>query len=94
MANLDTRVTALEKMSGGTSDAVDVIFLLPMGLPGEPQPHYIRIEDMRGSNSWNRSPDEAEDAFFDRASNEIRRLRPGVAMLCVHEACHLDSSRL
>jgi len=85
MTNLDTRVKALEKMSGGTSDVVDVIFLLPMGLPGEPQPYYVRIEDMRGSHTWNRSPDEAEDAFFDRASNEICQLRPGVAMLCAHE---------
>lgn len=86
MANLDTRVTALEKMSGGTSDAVDVIFLVPMGLPGEPPPYYTRVEDMRGSHTWDRFPEEAEDAFFDRASKESRRLQPGVAMLCAHEA--------
>ena len=85
MTNLDTRVKALEKMSGGTSHAVDVIFLLPMGLPGEPPPYYTCVEDMRSAHRWDRALHEAESTFFDRASKEIRQLRPGVAMLCAHE---------
>lgn len=85
MSNLDARLKVLEKMSGSTSDAVDVIFLLPMALPSEPLPYYTCIEDMRGSHRWNRAPHEAESTFFDRASKEIRQLRPGVAMLCAHE---------
>lgn len=74
--SLEKRVSALEQAS---PKGIKVMFIILVGM-GEVGMEITHIHDNHG-NQWNRRPEEAEEAFKERATSETPRKENQVVML-------------
>ena len=79
MPSLERRIAELEK-AGSTGDGVMTIIIRPMTC-GELDAEIYELHDSKGCQQWKRQPGEAEQEFIDRASREVTRNGPGIALL-------------
>jgi len=71
MKSLDARIEELERRQP-SSEPVTIV-LRPLVAAGEPEHPIKRLRDSQTSETWDRNPDEGEDAFIGRVAAELRR---------------------
>ena len=79
MQSLERRIAELEK-AGSTNDWPLTIIIRCM-TTGKLDEEIQELHDSKGSQQWTRQPGEAEQVFIDRASREVKRDGPGIALL-------------
>ena len=79
MPSLENRIAALEK-TGSTVEGPQTIVIRGLTC-GNLHVEIHTLRDSNGSQQWKRQPGETEQEFIDRASREVKRDRPGCALL-------------
>ena len=79
MQSLERRIAELEK-AGSTGEGPMTIIIRCM-TPGHLDVEIHELHDWKGSQQWQRQPEEAEQEFIDRATREVTCNGPGCALL-------------
>jgi hypothetical protein len=79
MQSLERRIAELEKASS-TNEWPMTIVIRGMTC-GKLDAEIYQLHDSKGSQQWMRQPGETEQEFIDRASCEVTRNGPGIALL-------------
>ena len=88
MANLETRIAALEI----ASPTDDLTIILHYVSPGHLDNEMFCLCDDHG-NQWTRQPNETEQELKDRAMTEVKRDTWGVGILTMEDAAKIEGNQ-
>ena len=79
MQSLERRIAELEKADSTGKGPMTIV--IRYMTPGHLDVEVQELHDSKGSQQWKRQLGEAEQEFIDRASREVKRDGPGIALL-------------